>query len=90
MFECQDYTEQRKLLVAKLKESWDKFEESKHLNAKTLVFGHVRQLAKGEKRELDGQTQRRLWLCLAEFVRGSKRFPSQFGLRNKALRKPNF
>ena len=84
MFECKEYEEQRKLLVTKLKENWKDFNVKKHFNGKTLIFGHVRQLAKGEKREVDGQTQRRLWLSLAEFVRGSKRFPTQFGLRRRS------
>ena len=89
LLECQDYKEQRKLLVAKLKESWEQFDPGTHLNTKTLVFGYARQLEKGERREVNGQTQRKLWLCLAEFVRRSNRFPTQFGARNKSLRALN-
>ena len=60
-------------------DNWKDFKAQKHFNGKTLVFGFVRKLLKGEKREVNGPTQRKLWLCLAKFVRGSGRFPHQFG-----------
>ena len=79
LFDCKEYSELREKLKKDLTESWKKFDKKSHFNGKTLIFGFTRKLAKGERREVKGTTQRKLWLCLAKFVRGSERFPHQFG-----------
>ena len=81
LFDCPEYKEQREKLKKDLEENWEDFEAQKHFNGRTLIFGFTRKLPKGEKREVNGPTQRKLWLCLAKFVRESGRFPTQFGGR---------
>ena len=67
------------VVVCELKTSKEQQGKLKKDRKELNLQSPTRQLLKGEKREVNGPTQRRLWLCLAKFVRGSNRFPHQFG-----------
>ena len=56
MFVCPEYKEKREKLKMDLADNWKDFKVQKHFNGKTLVFGFVRKLCKGEKREVNGPT----------------------------------